>query len=135
MAEQLVEALDVRVHVGREPARRELVGDQQVDAGQRGEHGQEDGEQRGLGPDDAPEHVGPAEAVVPEEVDVEAGDGPAEHDDEEEQDAEDDEDRPPGRSPAGAASWQVRGAPHGRERYPSTGVTRQRHPACDGALV
>ena len=60
----------------------------QVDAGEHGERAEEQREQRQLGADHAPEHVGLAEAVVPQEVDVEAGDGAAEdHDDDEEQDA------------------------------------------------
>jgi len=44
------------------------------------ENGEEHAEQRHLGADDAPEDVRAAEAVVPQLVDVEAGDGPAEHD-------------------------------------------------------
>ena len=68
-----------------------------------------------LGADDAPEHVGPTEPVVPQEVDVEAGQRPSEHDDEQEEDADDDEDdaaRDPPPPPAG----EVGGTPHGRER-------------------
>ena len=85
VAEQLVEPLDVRVHVGREPRRREPVGDQQVDAGEQRERREEQREQRQLGAEDAPEDVGPAEPVVPQVVDVEAGERPAEHDDEQEE--------------------------------------------------
>ena len=80
-----MEALDVRVDVGREAARREAVGDQQVEPGEDGEGREEHREQRDLGPDDAPEDVGPTEALVPQEVDVEPGDRPPEHDDEQEQ--------------------------------------------------
>ena len=91
--EQLVEALDVRVDVGRESGRSELVGDEQVDADQRGEREEEEHEQRRLGPDHPPEHVAAAEAVVPQEVDVEAGDGASEDDDQQEQHADGDQDR------------------------------------------
>ena len=56
--EDLVEALHERVGVGREARRREPVGDHQVDAGQEGEREEEHPEQRRLGADDAPEHVG-----------------------------------------------------------------------------
>ena len=47
VAEQLVEALDVRVHVGREARRREPVGDQQVERRRAATNtSEEHGEQR-----------------------------------------------------------------------------------------
>ena len=79
------------------------------------ERGEEHREQRRLGPDDAPEDVGPTEPVVPQVVDVEAGERPTEHDDDEEQHADDDEDRPARDPPSRASPGKVGGAPHGRE--------------------
>ena len=113
--EQLVEPLDVGMHVRREVRRREAVGDQQVDPGQHGERAEEQHEQGELGADDTPEHVGPAEPVVPQEVDVEAGQRPSEHDDEQEDDAGGDEDDA-ARDPSPPPLGEVGGTPHGRER-------------------
>ena len=113
--EHLVEALHDRMDVGGEALGRQPVGDEQVDAGQQQERGEEDQEQRALGPDDAPEHVGAPQAVVPEVVDVEPGDGPSEHDKDEDEDAERDEDGPTGdATPTCSPPREVGGTAHGR---------------------
>ena len=135
MAEQLVEALDVRVHVGREAARRQAVGDGRLTPASTANTARNMREQRQLGADHAPEDVAATEPVVPQEVDVEAGDGPPEHDDDQEEDADGDEDGAPGDPPSGPPTGEVRGTPHGRERYPSVAIKRQRQPGCIGGAV
>ena len=94
LPEHLVEAFDVGVHVGRELGRGGSVGHVQVEPRQDQEHQEEQEEQGRFGADLAPEHVGATERLVPQRVDVEAGDRPAEHHDQEEQQAEHDQHHP-----------------------------------------
>ena len=91
MAEHVVEALDVRMDVGRERRGRGAIGDEQVQRGDHQEEQEEADEQRELRPDHAPEHVTAAERLVPQVVDVEPGDRPAEDQDEQEQRTDGDE--------------------------------------------
>src|SRR5210317_1300689 len=86
-----MEPLDVRVDIRWEHARCEPVGEPEVDQRQQHEETEEDAEQRQLRKQLAPEHIGATEAVVPEVVEVEAGNTAAEHHHQEEDRAERDE--------------------------------------------
>jgi hypothetical protein len=79
------------MHVGRERGGGGAVGDEQVDRGDQREGDEEDREQRRLGAELAPEDVLPIERIVPQVVDVEAGDRPSEDQDEQEEGVERDE--------------------------------------------
>ncbi len=103
LAEHLVEALDVRVHVRRERRRRGAIGDEQVDERKHQERQEEPGEERQLGADDTPEHITAIERLMPEEVDVEPSDRPPEDEDEHEQSAQGDEDA----TATDPASWAI----------------------------
>ena len=89
--EHLVESLDVGMHIRWEHARREPIGEPQVDERERDEEGEEDSEQRQLRNQLSPKDVGATEAVMPEVIEVEAGDAAAEHHHQEENRAERDE--------------------------------------------
>ncbi len=108
MSEQLVESLDVRMHVRWEVRRCRPVRNEQVEPRDHHEREEEHREQRELGLEHAPEHVVATEGIVPEVVDVEPGDRPAEDQHEEKQTADRDEDPAPADSTAWAVDRQVR---------------------------
>ena len=111
-AEHLVEALDDGMHVGREVRGGQAVGDGQVETRDHQEGREEHPEQEHLGTDDAPEHVASIERVVPQRVDVDAGDGPPEHQDDQRQRADGQSHRAARRSPARPRSRQIGGTRH-----------------------
>ena len=86
--EELVEALDEGMGVGRERRRRQAVGDDQVEDGQRREGAAEQHEHQQLGPQHRPEHARPADRVEPQVVDVEAGEEPAEQQEADDEDGD-----------------------------------------------
>ena len=114
-SERLVEALDDGVGVGWKTGRCELVGDRQVGPGQDREQREEQREQQQPGPERAPEHAGLPESVVPQHVDVEAGERPAEDDHHEDEDTDGDDGHAPRGTHPGAPPGKVGGSAHGRE--------------------
>ena len=122
-AEDLVETIDEGMGVGRVARRGKLVGDRHVAGGNRREDHEEQHEQRQPGPDHPPEDAGLAEPVEPQGLDVEAGEGPAEDDDyDDEQGSGNEGDATRGTQPR-AATRKFSGSPHRRNLPASQTIT------------
>lgn len=92
--EELVEALDQRVRVGRERSGRQPIGDDEVQQRKHHERAREHGEHGELGTQHAPEHVGTTHRLVPQVVDEETGEEASGEQQPDERDRKNDEQHP-----------------------------------------